>query len=65
MHATLSNFYAIISRMLKKSAGILPALSGILPDSIERALPSHPTLSYVVRRQHAGRSGQNARAPQS
>jgi hypothetical protein len=44
---------------------MLPALSGILPDSIERALPSHPTLSYVVRRQHAGRSGQNARAPQS
>jgi hypothetical protein len=40
------------------SAGILPALSGMLPDSF--AAPCAKS-----RRQHAGGSGQNARASQS
>jgi len=64
MHAMLSKLSADGWRTLKGSAGMLPALSGILPDSIERALPSHSTRPYIVRRQHAGGSGQNARAPQ-
>ena len=65
MRATLSNFSAILSRMFKGSAGMLAAMSGILPDSIKRALLPHPAPPCIVRRQHAGGSGQNARAPQS
>ena len=48
---------------------MLPALSGILPDSSSRA--TRDTLNFVAvsrpenRRQHAGSSEQNARAPQS
>jgi len=39
------------------SAGILPALSGMLPDSFDMNFTE-------CRRQNAGGNGQNARAPQ-
>ena len=65
MRARLSNFSTVSLRMSKGRAGMLPARSGILPDSMERAPRSYPTRTGIVRRQHAGGSGQSARAPQS
>jgi hypothetical protein len=65
MHATLSKLSADGWRMLKGSAGILPALSSILPDSMKHTVTSDLTRTFDVRWQHAGGSGQNARTPQS
>jgi len=50
--------------MLKGSAGMLPALSGILPDSMQRRTACNMKTPRNGSRQHAGVSGQNARAPQ-
>jgi hypothetical protein len=62
---TLSNFSTLSWRTLNGSAAVLPALSGILRDGMERAPTSHTTGTCVVRRRHAGASVQNTRAPQS
>jgi error-prone DNA polymerase len=47
------------------SAGMLPALSGMLPDSLTTGLPRRRASQTDSRQQNAGGSGQNARAPQS
>src|SRR5437870_5230799 len=46
------------------SAGILPAMSGMLPDSKEPTAAKHAGPTRSSRRQHAGGCEQNARAPQ-
>jgi error-prone DNA polymerase len=47
------------------SAGILPVMSGMLPDSKEPPTAQHTSGTRSSRRQHAGGSEQNARAPQN
>jgi error-prone DNA polymerase len=47
------------------SAGILPAMSGMLPDSKEPTDAKHASPTRSSRRQHAGGCEQNARAPQN
>src|SRR4029077_15980221 len=47
------------------SAGILPAMSGMLPDSKEPTAAKHPSPTRSSRRQHADGCEQNARAPQN
>src|SRR6184192_2961911 len=47
------------------SAGILPALSGMLPDSKEPTAVKHAGSTRSSRRQHAVGCEQNARAPQN
>src|SRR5215211_5952860 len=47
------------------SAGILPAMSGMLPDSKEPTAAKHAGPTRSRRRQHAGGCEQNARAPQN
>jgi hypothetical protein len=64
MQATVTNFPTNVWRTLKGSAGMLPALSGILPDSMRRLMTSEPTKMCVVRRQHADGDEQNGPAPQ-
>jgi hypothetical protein len=58
------NVRACESRMIPGSAGMLPALSGILPDSMQRRTACNMKTPRNGPRQHAGGSGQNARAPQ-
>jgi hypothetical protein len=58
------NVRACESHMIPGSAGMLPALSGILPDSIQRHAACNMKTARNGHRQHAGGSGQNARAPQ-
>jgi len=58
-----SNVRACESRMIQGSAGMLPAVSGILPDSMQRHTACNMKTPRNGHRQHAGGSGQNARAP--
>jgi len=57
-----SNVRACESRMILGSAGMLPALSGILPDSMQRHTACNMKTPRNSHRQHAGGSGPNARA---
>jgi hypothetical protein len=58
------NVRACESRMIPRSAGMLHALSDILLDSIQRHAACNMKTARNGHRQHAGGSGQNARAPQ-
>jgi hypothetical protein len=51
------------SRMIARSAGMLPALSGILPDSMQRHAACNMKTRGNGPRQHAGGSGRKARVP--
>jgi hypothetical protein len=51
------------SRRIPGSAGMLPALPGILPDSMQRHAACNTKTWCNGHREHAGGSGQNARAP--
>jgi len=53
-----------VDKRVLGSAGMLPALSGILPDSMQRRTACNMKTPRNGSRQHAGGSGQNARAPQ-
>lgn len=60
-----SNYQERKSRIVMGSAGILPAVSGILPDTTHDKVTLFVCAESKDRRQHVGRSGQNARAPQT
>jgi len=51
------------SRRIPRTAGMLPALPGILPDSMQRHAACNMKTWCNGHREHAGGTGQNARAP--